>query len=91
MANFYTAYTKVVENETYYFVKKYLSFPDLKDVPPILENYGMHTDFEKACAIALIYDPKIREQIFKEINSNVPQAKVIELATINFSEKKVAR
>ena len=91
MANFYTSYTKVIENKTWYFVKQYLSFPDLKNVPPILESYGMHTDFEKACAIASIYDPKIREQIFKEINSNVPQAKIIDLATANFSEKKLAR
>ena len=91
MANSYISYTKVIENKTYYFIKHYLSFPELKNVPPILENYGMHTDFEKACAIASIFDPKIREQILMQINNDLPQAKIIDIATTSFSEKKLAR
>lgn len=91
MANFYTAYTKVVNGQTLYFVKKFQSFPEFKDVPPFLESFGMHTEFEKACAIAGIEDPKIKEQILRDLNSDVPQAKVIEIGNTGFAEKKLAQ
>lgn len=87
MENFYTAYTKIIENKTYYFVKKYLIFPELKDVAPVLESYGMHTDFNKACSIASIYDTHIREQLLNEAEGNVQQAKVIDFNKANFSGK----
>lgn len=87
MENFYTSYTKVIENKTYYFVKKYLTFPEFKDVSPMLESYGMHTDFNKACSIALVNDPKIREQLLDEAKGTIQQAKVIELNSSNFSGK----
>ncbi|MEP7143684.1 MAG: hypothetical protein ABI707_12470 [Ferruginibacter sp.] len=87
MENFYTAYTKVIENKTYYFVKKFLIFPEFKDVSPVLENYGMHIDFNKACGIAQINDPKIREQLLNEAEGSIQQAKVIDLNTANFSGK----
>ncbi|MEJ7587639.1 MAG: hypothetical protein WKI04_08765 [Ferruginibacter sp.] len=90
MENFYTAYTKVIENKTHYFVKKYLIFPEFKDVAPVLESYGMHTDFNKACNIALVNDPKIREQLFHEAEGTVQQAKVIDLNTTNFSGKSAS-
>ena len=87
MENFYTAYTKVIENKTYYFVKKFLIFPEFKDVAPVLESYGMHTDFNKACSIASIHDPKIKEQLLSEAEGTVQQAKVIDLNSANFSGK----
>lgn len=87
MENFYNSYTKIIDNITYYFVKKYLSFPELKDVAPMLESYGMHTDFNKACNIAAIYDPKIREQLLKEAEGTIHQAKVIDIITSNYSGK----
>ena len=87
MENFYTAYTKVIENKTYYFVKKYLIFPEFKDVAPVMESYGMHTDFNKACSIASVNDPKIREQLLNEAEGTIQQAKVIDLNTVNFSGK----
>jgi hypothetical protein len=91
MANIYSSYTKVIENKTYYFVKIHQAFPELKGIPPFLVNYGMHSDFDKACSIASITDPKIKEQLLNELNSNIPQAKVIELGSLNFSENKMAR
>ena len=91
MANFYTAYTKAVNGQTFYFVKKFQSFPELKDVPPFLESFGMHTDFDKACSIAAVEDLKIKEQILRDINSNMPQAKVIEIGNVSFAEKKLAQ
>jgi hypothetical protein len=90
MENTYTAYTKVIENKTYYFVKKFLTFPEFKDVPPMQEAFGMHTDFNKACEIAGIQDLKIREQLLEEVNGTVQQAKVIELNTIIFGGKSAS-
>ena len=48
METYYTAYTKLLDFKTYYFVKKFSVFPELKDVPPFMESYGMHTDFNRA-------------------------------------------
>lgn len=87
MENFYTAYTKVIENKTYYFVKKFLVFPEYKDVAPVLESYGMHTDFNRACSIALVQDPAVKERLLKEANGTVQQAKVIDLNSAAFSGK----
>ncbi|MFT3682401.1 MAG: hypothetical protein QM791_19250 [Ferruginibacter sp.] len=91
MANLYTAYTKVIQGETFFFVKKFQSFPELKDVPPFLESFGMHKDFDKACSIAGINDAKIKEQILTDMNRSIPQAKIIELAPVPFIEKKLAQ
>ncbi|MEO7960546.1 MAG: hypothetical protein ABIR19_03305, partial [Ginsengibacter sp.] len=62
MNTFYTAYTRLLQGTSYYFVKKFSSFPDLNDVPDILENLGMHADFEEACKIAKLYDAGIKQQ-----------------------------
>ena len=91
MANFYTGYTKMVNGQTMYFVKKFQSFPEFKDVPPFLESFGMHTEFDKACSIAGVEDPKLKEQILNDINNNTPQAKVIEISNTGFGEKKLAQ
>jgi hypothetical protein len=90
MENLYTAYTKVMDNKTYYFVKKYLIFPEFKDVAPMQESFGMHTDFNKACNIAGLTDPIIREQLFNETNGTIQQARVIDLNTPNFLGKVAA-
>lgn len=66
MEHSYTSYTKVINAKTYYFVKKYATYPELKGVPEILESYGMHTDFDTACRIALIQDYSIKQKLFKE-------------------------
>jgi hypothetical protein len=89
MESIYTAYTKQIQNSTYYFVKKYTIYPELKNVPPILESYGMHTDFNKACNIASVNDPKIRQQLLEEIEANVQHAKVIELNN-DFTSKRAS-
>ena len=79
MENFYTAYTKVVQNTTFYFVKKYVMFPEYKDVSGVLESYGMHTDFNRACQIALIKDDEIRKQLLADLQNNQNSAKVIHM------------
>ena len=66
MERYYDSYTKKINNTTYYFVKKYRRYTELKDSPAILESYGMHTDFNKACRIASIQDDTIKLRLFKE-------------------------
>ncbi len=83
MENFYSAYTRVVQNTTFYFVKKYLIFPEYKDVPDVLENYGMHTDFNRACRIAKINHDEIRKQLLNNLQSNAISAKIIHMNTEN--------
>jgi hypothetical protein len=80
MENFYTAYTKVVQNTTFYFVKKYITFPEYKNVPGVLESYGMHSDFNRACEIASITDTEIRKHLLDGIQSNESSAKVIHMS-----------
>lgn len=79
MENFYKAYTKDVQNETLYFVKKFIMFPELKDVPGVLESFGMHADFNRACEIAGINDKDIRKQLFADITDNESNAKIIHM------------
>jgi len=79
MENFYTAYTKVVQNTTFYFVKKYVMFPEYKDVSGVLESYGMHTDFNRACQIALINDEEIRKHLLADLQDNQNRTKVIHM------------
>ncbi|HVZ97082.1 MAG TPA: hypothetical protein VG847_09425 [Chitinophagaceae bacterium] len=77
MENYYTAYTKVVQDTTFYFVKKYITFPEYKDVPGVLESYGMHTKFERACDIAGLHDEEIRKNLLEDIQSDESTAKVV--------------
>lgn len=90
MENFYTAYTKVIENKTYYFVKKFLAFPEFQGVEPVLESYAMHTDFNKACSIAGIMDQQVKARLLKEANETLQTAKVIDLNSLNFSGQNIA-
>jgi len=71
MEHSYKAYTKTINNSTYYFVKKYILYPELKNTPAILESYGMHTNFNKACSIANIQDPVLRQKLFREVAPGV--------------------
>ncbi len=89
MEIFYTAYTKLLGYETYYFVKKFTAFPEFKNVSPILDAYGMNSSFDKACSIAGIKDTKIKEQLLQQIDGT-PKAKVVEWNSVSFANKSVA-
>ena len=91
MENFYTSYTKTVQGKTYYFVKKFLTFPEFNNVPDVLVGYGMHTDFDKACNIAMIEDTNIKLQLLNSMTGAVEKAKVIEMMPVNFESKSVVR
>lgn len=91
MENYYTSYSKMVQNKTYYFVKKFLKFPEFNNVPDVLVGYGMHTEFEKACSIATIHDPRIRQRLLNEMEGTVEQSKVIDMHYANFESKSNVR
>ena len=88
MENYYTAYSKELQGKTYYFVKWYVAYSEIKNVPPMLKGYGMHLDFNKACRIAGIDDKKIKEQLLQDIEANVQHAKVIEFNLNSISKTK---
>jgi len=90
METFYTAYTKLLDYKTYYFVKKFTAFPELKDVSPVLESYGMHTNFDKACSIAGINDVAVKQQLLQQAEENTQRAKVVELTNNSFAGKSIA-
>ena len=71
MKNFYTAYTKNVDGTLFYFVKSFQTFPEYENVPPILEKYGMHANFDQACKIAMIYDKEIQQQLVNELQTDI--------------------
>lgn len=74
MENFYSAYVRTVNGDAFYFVKKYQVFPEYKDLPPILDSYAMHTNFERACKIAMIFDKAVQQQLIDELClNNVPE------------------
>ncbi|MEP6925977.1 MAG: hypothetical protein ABI834_00005 [Ginsengibacter sp.] len=79
MENFYSAYSKTVNGDTFYFVKKYRVFPEYNNVPPILDKYAMHSDFEKACKIAMIYDKAIQQQLADKLPYNIALTSVKEI------------
>ena len=77
MKIFYTAYAKEIDGSTFYFVKSFQTFPEYQTLPPILETYGMHTNFEKACKIAMVYDKQIQQDLLNELESNSTSSKVL--------------
>ena len=79
MKNVYSAYTKMVEGVNLYFVKRFTSFPELKDVPDFLEAFGMHKEFDEACRLAGITENSIKESLIAEIENNKPETKVIQM------------
>lgn len=68
MENVYTAYTKVINDVTFYFVKKYTIFPEYKGGPKVLDSFGMHLNFYRACDIAKIHDEEIISKLLNDVN-----------------------
>jgi len=80
MEHLYTVHTKLIEDKTYYFVKKILALPEFKGLADVVVGYGMHTDFEKACSIAGIDDIACRKQLLLDLEkTNQPAAPVHKL------------
>lgn len=90
MEYYYTAYSKQVQDQKFYFVKKFMRFSEFQGVADFLEGYGMHTDFDKACDFAAVTDPRIRKSLLNEMEEIVPSAKVI-ILNQNISAKTGSR
>lgn len=79
MTKFYTAYAKAIDGKTFYFAKSFLTFPEYQNLPPVLQTYGMHPNFEQACNIAEIYDKEIQLELLNEMEKNSASSKVLPL------------
>jgi hypothetical protein len=82
MEHIYDAYTREINGKTFYFVKKYSVFPDVKDCPPVLENMGMHTNFHKACGFARIQDETAIGSLMSQVHIVPQSARVIHLPKV---------
>lgn len=83
MEKIYKAYQRKVNNEVLYFVKEYYSFPDLSDSAVILENYGMHANFFKACKIAQIRDKQVIRSLHQQFEPEKHEGKIVSIETEN--------
>lgn len=90
MEKVFKSYSKVIDGSTYFFVKQFLVFPEIPNVQPVLEKYGMHTDFDKACNIAGLHDEAIKKRLLQEIENEESMVKVIEIDDINYKGIKAA-
>ena len=62
----YAAYTKTINGKLYFFIKKYVCYNEIENAPAILESYGMHTSFDKACHIAQVTDAQVKQRLLAE-------------------------
>jgi hypothetical protein len=67
MEHVYTVHTKLIDGQTYYFVKKIMALPEFKGLAEIVVGYGMHTDYDKACNIAGLHNTTTRQQLLLEL------------------------
>lgn len=91
MKDSYEAYIKEVNGIPLYFVKHFLVFPDYNNIEPVVQGYGMHADFDKACSIAGILDPAIRKSILPvEPAEKMNEAKLIDISEYQ-AQKRLSR
>ena len=76
------AYKKEIDGISFYFVKKYSTFPDYEDFPQVLDSMGMHTDFYKACEIAEVYDESVISDLMKELHIVPDRARIIQMNNV---------
>lgn len=88
MKNIYTAYTREVNSQTCYFVKKFILLPEYEQVAPILESLGMHRDFMKACDFAGVESVEILEDLMKQLDLTMVSGKVIPMHQLERKEAK---
>lgn len=78
MENVYTAYTREINHQTFYFVKKYISFPEMEDAQ-VLDGYGMHADFYQACSIAEIQNERVINNLLDQLQMVPLEARVVSM------------
>ena len=83
MENIYTAYIREVNGVEFYFVKKYNIFPEMKGAPKVLESFGMHTNFYRACDIAKIYDEATITKLLNGFHIRPEDTKIVPAKAVN--------
>lgn len=79
MESIYKAYIKEINGVNFYFVKKYIAFPEHEDFPNVLDSMGMHSDFFKACDIAKVYNEVVVTRLMNELHIIPQSARVIHI------------
>ena len=82
MEHVYTVHTKIIQDKSYYFVKKLLTFSGFKGIADILVGFGMHTNFEKACSIAGVKDTATRNRLLSDLEAQTNPQKPVERYTV---------
>lgn len=86
MEHIYTVYTKLIQDKTYYFVKKMMVIPELKGLANVVVGYGMHTNFDKACHIAGIDDSNCRKKLLLQLEEQNKPSKPVEKPSIHIAD-----
>lgn len=85
MKNIYKAYTRRVNQEELYFVKKYIVFDNMEGEPLLLESMGMHVNFYKACKLANISSLEVIEELSAQVDLPLPETKEFIFARVSNS------
>lgn len=87
MEQIYSAYKKNVQGKDTYFVKRFLVFPEYPMLEPVMDGYGMHASFEKACSIAGITNAATISDLRSEADGVPAEAKVVKMIPMGLSVK----
>lgn len=83
MKNFYKVYTRQVNGENFYFVKKYTSYSDLEGSPRVLDAMGMHKNFYQACKFAKITDGAVIHDLSLQVYIPAKETKEFTLQKVS--------
>lgn len=64
-------------------------FPELKNAERVLDGYGMHTDFHRACSIAGIHQIAIKEKLWEQVANVASSAEIIHVQFPTVRTKKI--
>ncbi len=84
MKDYYNAYIKLIDNVPHFFVKHLIEYGGSE---PLVEGFGMHTDFVKACNIAGLHDAEVIKQIYPA-PLQLNETKVVDIQS--YKNKKVS-
>lgn len=82
MEKVYKTYTKQINGKTFYFVKIFSVFTEFENSPEVLDSMGMHTNFNKACSLAKVYDENIVNKLMNDLHIMPDSARIIRLPKV---------
>jgi hypothetical protein len=84
MKDYYKAYIRAIDNVPHFFVKHLIEYGGSE---PLVEGFGMHTNFEKACSIAGLHDAVVMKEIYP-VPLQTNETKVVDIQS--YKGKKVS-